>query len=398
MVVYTLYDTDARVRREAETLAATGEYEITVYALKDQPTPRRYVLDGVQVEQLDAAKYRGSNAVKYILSYVTFTAKALWSLSRLALSTKVDFVHIHNMPNFLIFSALVPLVQRRTIVLDVHDTMPETFASSFSGWKKRVFVPLLMLEERICCALADHVICVNEVQRQALVRRLPGVAQKTAISMNVPDPTRFARVRSSPTDTATGRLKLVYHGTLSGRLTVDSAIRAMAAVSSQAPDLELHIIGDGDAREYLEQVARDLGLVDRVVFDGRMKLDELVPIIRKMDVGVVPLEQNPATELMLSVKLMECLSQGLAVIAPRLKGIQYYFSEEMLFYFDPGDVASLAQAMLAARDPNSRRARLEKADAFLTTYHWDRHKSSLLKIYGYEPTPSTGRTRLSTAS
>jgi glycosyltransferase involved in cell wall biosynthesis len=316
----------------------------------------------------------------------------------LALSTKIDYVHVHNMPNFLIFSALVPLLQRRTIVLDVHDTMPETFASSFSGWKKRAFVPLLTLEERICCALADHVICVNEVQRQALVNRLPHVARKTAISMNVPDPTRFVRNPAPTVVKDGGPLKLVYHGTLSGRLTVDSAIRAIASVSAQAPDLELHVIGDGDAREDLERVARELGVAERVIFYGRMKLDELIPLIRKMDVGVVPLEQNPATELMLSVKLMECLSQGLAVIAPRLKGIRHYFSEDMLFYFDPGDVQSLANAMLEAREPDARKRRLERADAFLTTYHWDRHKASLFNIYDYRPIASVGLSPVSPAS
>ena len=59
MIVYTLYDTDARVRREAETLAATGRYEIHVLALKDQADPRQYPLDGVTIQQLDVAKYQG---------------------------------------------------------------------------------------------------------------------------------------------------------------------------------------------------------------------------------------------------------------------------------------------------------------------------------------------------
>ena len=389
MLVYTLYDTDARVRREAETLVATGQYDVSVLTLKDQATPRHYVLDGVRIEQLNVGKYRGSNAVKYILSYVQFTVLAFWQVTRRALAGNVDVMHIHNMPNFLIFAALVPLLQRRKIVLDVHDTMPETFASSFSGWKKRVFVPLLTLEERICAMLADHVICVNEVQRDALVRRQPNVARKTAISMNVPDPARFARVPAGARPASSQGLKLVYHGTLSGRLTVDSAIRAMHAVASQAPDIELHIIGDGDARPELEQVARELGVAERVVLHGRMKLDDLVPVLRSMDAGIVPLERNPATELMLSVKLMECLSQGIPVIAPRLAGIQRYFTEDMLFFFDPGDVPSLSQAILAARDPSERTRRVRAAESFLTQYSWDTHKSSLLEIYGYSANASS---------
>lgn len=382
MIVYTLYDTDARVRREAETLAATGRYEIHVLALKDQAEPRQYMLDGVTVQQLDVAKYRGGNALNYILSYVQFALHAFWHVSRRAAERRIDVVHVHNMPNFLVLAGLLPMLQGKKVVLDLHDTMPETFASSFTGLRRRIFVPLLTLEERVCCTFADHLICVNEVQRNAVVRRQPRAAAKTLVSMNVPDPARFRPVEPVVRSQA-DRLKIIYHGTLSGRLTVDLGIRALALVAQTAPEIELHIAGDGDALDSLRELAGELGVANRVTFYGRMKLDQLIPVIRDMDLGIVPLERNPATELMLSVKLMECLSQGIPVIAPRLDAIQHYFTEQMLFFFEPGDVQSLAGALMAARDPAERLRRVRAAGAFLAEYHWETHKSSLLKVYEY---------------
>ncbi len=290
------------------------------------------------------------------------------------------------MPNFLIFSALVPLLQRKTVVLDLHDTMPETFASSFTGWRKRLFVPALLLEEQICCALADHIVCVNELQRATVIRRQPRVAAKTIISMNVPDPKRFTRTGPAGGDRNQGnKFKLVYHGGLLGRLTVDRAIHAVARVRERIPEIQLHIIGDGDAKDRLVELAKELGLEDSVVFHGRMSFDALIPLIRTMDVGIVPLERNPATELMLSVKLMECLSLGIPAIAPKLQAIRHYFSEDMLFFFEPGDVDSLARAIESARDPAQRLTRLAHAQAFLNRYHWSNHKTSLLAIYGFNP-------------
>jgi glycosyltransferase involved in cell wall biosynthesis len=383
MLVYTLYDTDARVRREAETLVATGRYQVTVFALKDGETPRSYSLDGVEVQQLDAAKYRGDNAKRYILSYVTFTLKALGAITRRAMAGLIDVMHVHNMPNFLIFAALLPLLRGKKVILDVHDTMPETFSSSFTGLRKRLFVPALVWEERICGMVAHNIICVNETQRDALVARYPGAANKTIISMNVPDPNRFRRSDHGAAPRTFDRLRIVYHGALSGRLTVDLAIRALARVSATNPDVELNVIGDGEERAALARLADELNIGGQVIFHGRKTLDELVPIVQSMDLGVVPLGRNPATDLMLSVKLMECLSLGLPVVAPRLQAIQHYFDEDMLFFFDPGDEASLATALLAARDSAERRRRVERAASFLTRYHWDTHKASLLDLYGY---------------
>src|SRR5262245_41064468 len=191
MVVYTLYDGDARVRREAETLAATGLYEVDVLTLKDGKTARQYTLSGVNVRQLNARKYRGGNPARYVLSYLNFAWLAFLELTRRSIAGTVDVVHVHNMPDFLIMAAIAPILQRRTVILDLHDTMPETFAGTFPPRYRSLFLGLLGLEERICCAMADHIICVNEVQREVVVKRLPSTRAKALVSMNVPDPKRF---------------------------------------------------------------------------------------------------------------------------------------------------------------------------------------------------------------
>ena len=187
MVAYTVYDWDARIRREAETLAATGEYEVRVLALKTDEVARDYVLNGICVQQLNVRKYRGKNPLKYIGSYLIFTLRALMAVRQLARRKAVDVVHIHNMPNFLVAAALVPRLQGKTVVLDIHDTMPETFSATFSPKYRKLFLPILNLEERLCCAAADRIVTVNQVQQDAIVARQPWSRRKMIVSMNVPD-------------------------------------------------------------------------------------------------------------------------------------------------------------------------------------------------------------------
>ncbi len=72
---------------------------------------------------------------------------------------ELDVVHVHNLPDFLVFAGLVPRLAGAKVVLDVHDSVPETFATKFSGcvalWKA------LCLEERLSALVAHRVICVN---------------------------------------------------------------------------------------------------------------------------------------------------------------------------------------------------------------------------------------------
>jgi glycosyltransferase involved in cell wall biosynthesis len=101
-----------------------------------------------------------------------------------------------------------------------------------------------------------------------------------------------------------------------------------------------------------------------------------------MDLGVVANRKNIATELMLPVKMMEYIALGIPVAASRLRAIEYYFDDEMVGYFEPESVDSLAERILALyRDPSRRRNQAEKARAFLERYGWEKHQFELLNLY-----------------
>jgi glycosyltransferase involved in cell wall biosynthesis len=382
MIAYSLYDGDARIRREAETLVSTGRYEVVVLTLKNGKSTHPYVLDGVQIQPLNIEKYRGKNPLKYILSYLAFTLRAFVAVTRFARASAVDVVHVHNMPNFLLLAALIPLAQRKPVILDIHDTMPETFAATFSPRLRRIALLVLGIEERLCVALAARVITVNDIQREAVLGRQPRARLKAIVSMNVPDPRLFGCAASSARgSSSTDKFRLVYHGTVSGRLNVGLAVEAVARCAASVEEIELHIIGEGDARLELMRTCQARQLGSHVVFHDRVPFDRLIPVIRGMDVGIVPLQSNPATDLMLPVKLMECLALGVPVVAPRLKAIKHYFDERLLFFFQPGDLESLMAAIIEAHNPRERAQRLASAQSFLDKYRWDVQKANLLDLY-----------------
>jgi glycosyltransferase involved in cell wall biosynthesis len=378
MIAYTNYAIDARVRREAETLASVG-FRVSCFTNRNQGTATRYVLNGVEVRELAVPKYRGKSTVAYILSYLRFLASAtIACLGRLA-KGEIDVVHVHNLPDFLVFAAVLPRLVGKKVVLDIHDSVPETFATKFSG--NPALHKALCLEERVCAAVAHKVICVNHPQRDVLVSRGIPMA-KTFVSMNVPDPRIFAA--GPAVDRASnGHFNLVYHGTMAERLGVDLIIRAVAELRERIPCLTLHLWGGGDDLPAFQRLADELGVQDRVSFKPKgFPLDELPGRLGGMDLGVVGNRTNVATDLMLPVKLLEYVSLGIPAVVPRLRTIDHYFSEDMVSYFEPEDVSSLADAIHRMYcQPSVRRRQAATASRFLDQHGWHRQGSELVAMY-----------------
>jgi glycosyltransferase involved in cell wall biosynthesis len=378
MVAYTNYRFDARVRREAETLAAQG-FHVVCLTNRNGEKPEQYELDGVEVRELDVPKYRGKNRAAYIASYVSFLLASSVACTRLLAKGELDVVHIHNMPDFLVFAGLLPRLVGRKVVLDVHDSMPETFATKFGG---SIVTRLLEMEERVSALVAHKVICVNHPQRDVLVAR--GIPRsKTFISMNVPDPRIFQRLPQENGTSGPDHFNLIYHGTMSERLGVDLIVRAVGQLRDRIPCLRLHLWGNGDDLGRFQELVRTLNLEDRVFFKPNgVALRELPGHFRSMDVGVVGNRQTVAGDLMLPVKLVECVSLGVPVVVPRLRTIEYYFSDDMVAYFEPGDVDSLASAIYRLYSERSTRtAQAEKARQFLGKYGWETQGTELVTLY-----------------
>jgi glycosyltransferase involved in cell wall biosynthesis len=380
MIAYTNYIVDARVRREAETLASQG-YNVLCLTTRNGSATKRFDLKGVKVRELFVPKYRGKSLLAYVGSYLSFLVVASVACARLLFEDRLDVVHVHNLPDFFVFAGLVPRLRGSKVVLDVHDSVPETFATKFSSGS--LLQKALCLEERISARLAHKVICVNHPQRDALVARgIP--SSKTFVSMNVPDPKIFGTPSAvGPRAARPPGFDLVYHGTMAERLGVDLVIRAAARLQDRIPGLRLNLWGHGDDLGALQSLACELRVEDRVLFKPKgFPLEDLPRQLSAMDLGVVGNRRSSAGELMLPVKLMEYIALGLPAVVPRLKAIAYYFSDDMVAFYEPEDIGSLADSIYRLHsDPGLRRRQAERAAEFLREYGWERQGVELVSFY-----------------
>jgi glycosyltransferase involved in cell wall biosynthesis len=378
MVAFTDYPVDTRVRREAEALVARGD-EVDFICLRTPSLGDRRTMNGVSLHPVMSFDYRdGGRPRDYVRRYVTFQLAALVRILRLHMRRRYDVVHVNTMPDSLVFSALGAKLLGAKVILDVHDLMPELYASKFGLDEAHWVIRLLRAVERRSIAFADRAIAVHRPHLDALIRH-GNPAEKFTIVMNVPDPKLFRPLAARAT---ASRFVLIYHGTVGSRHGLDVAVRAVALARETVPDVELRIIGDGDYFPHVRALVEQLGVEDWVRLEQRfVPIEELLPTINEAAVGLVPILDDPFTQYMLPVKLLEYVALGIPVIASDTRTIRSHFTDDMLCFAAPGDASDLAAKIVALHGDPERRARLAAAAGRFNDAHtWEREKERYLAL------------------
>src|SRR5262249_41393682 len=104
MVLFNDYVSDARAQREAEALVQRGDSVDCICLCRQQLNS----LHAVQLFHLSGTKYRGASRLQLLFRYVQFFCYAFFKLALEHLRFPYDVVQVHTMPDFLIFTALIP--------------------------------------------------------------------------------------------------------------------------------------------------------------------------------------------------------------------------------------------------------------------------------------------------
>jgi len=166
-----------------------------------------------------------------------------------------------------------------------------------------------------------------------------------------------------------GRPVILTFGLLSPNKGIASLLEALPAVVERVPDLAYIVLGathpevrrrHGEAyREGLEQMVRDLGLTNNVIFHDRfVELDELLQFLAAADIYLTPYLNR---EQIASGTLAYAVAMGKAVIST-----PYWYAEELLadgrgILVEFGDAEGLADAIGRLVSDDALRLRLRRA-------------------------------------
>lgn len=377
---YTRFPTDTRVKREMDALRDTGR-RLAVIVLRgpgERPVERR---DGVTIVRVPGRKSRGG-VFSYLIEYASFLWRSRRLVARHRALGSVQVVHVHTLPDFLLWAALPAKRRGARLVFDMHEIFPEFAAAKFAAPLGSAFAWVARRVEHWARGAADLTITVNRPIDQLLAARPIGRVERRIVLHNTADPVDFGHDPVAPPLTG-HRLEAIYHGTLTPLYGLDIAIRAIAEARRDGLDVDLTILGDGPERAALRRLTAQLGLDGIVRFEDAIPQARLRERLGRCGAGVVPTRLDGMTQYSLSTKLLEYVHLGIPVLAARLPSYQRYFDETTLWYWAPGDAGDLARVLseFAAASPVERLDRARRAREALATISWARERETLLAAY-----------------
>ncbi|MCZ7609054.1 MAG: glycosyltransferase family 4 protein [Ignavibacterium sp.] len=379
MVVYSYFPQDVRPRREAEALINAG-YEVDMICLKLPDQNKFEETCGVNTYRVNLSKSRSSRR-KYIFLYASFFVRSFFLLNRLYLKNRYAVIHVHNMPDFLVFLSMIPKIFGAKVILDLHDPTPEMLMTKFAEERDSRLTKILKWQEKVSIRFAHKIITTNKSFLDKFISRgCP--SDKINIVMNSPQESIFNNRSNSKEKSDKNKYVVMYHGIIIKRYGFEELLNAVNLLKDKIPGLELKIYGTGEDLPIFIEMVQKLDLENIVKYFGQVPIEKIVEIIPECNVGIIPNRLTPFTKLNFPTRIFEYLHLNRPVVVPRTQGIKDYFDESSIFYFNAGDAENLANVIFNVySNPTKTSDVVNKGYNIYQNYRWELQSKNLIKIY-----------------
>jgi glycosyltransferase involved in cell wall biosynthesis len=319
--------------------------------------------------------------LRYLFQYAAFFAAAALLAGLLQIRRRWDVVEVHSMPDGLVFAAAIPRLFGARVLLDLHECMPEFFATKYGLAMDHPAVRIVSAIEQASIRFADRVITCTDQMREAFVSRGAPRSQIDVV-LNAADEQIFDASRYPSTGRRPDRFGLICHGAIEESYGGDTIVRATALLRDDIPGLRVDFYGDGSYRAELERLARDLGVDGAVRFsDGWAPMAQLLDAIASADAGVVAVKRNAFRELTHCNKMFDFIAMRRPAIVARTRSVEAYFDRSCFLLFESGDEHDLARAIRTLyRDPALGDRLVRRAAERSEPYRWTQQRKLYTRV------------------
>jgi phosphatidylinositol alpha-1,6-mannosyltransferase len=197
---------------------------------------------------------------------------------------------------------------------------------------------------RLVLPRADHVVSNSRFTRSEAIRLGADPMHTTVLPVGAPDPVHVdpARIEELRARFGGGRIVLSV-ARLAAHKGQDVLIRALPMLP---PDVRAVFVGEGQERPRLEEVARDAGVVERVLFAGLVSDDELPSFYACADVFTLLSTETRAGVEGGGITLLEAAAYARPIVAARSGGIPETITDEATgLLVGPEDPQAAARAL-----------------------------------------------------
>lgn len=277
---------------------------------------RRFFLDaGLEVDDRGYA----AEDTRAFLRRSLGLADVRW-LGQVLRARRAGIVHLHTLGG-QVLGTRAALANGARIVRTEHSTrvFDDPSAWPFARWSLR--------RAHASVAISAHV-------RDVALRKAPWARASMTVVPNGIPLDRFAP-GPFPAADEPRPLRLVAVGRLDPRKGFDTALQAVAKV----PGCELTIVGDGEARDSLEALVRELGIGERVTLVGHAP--DVRPFVAEADVAL-----SSARKEGLGIALLEAMAMGRPVIALPTGGVVEFVEDGVTGWLASGTTTTDLMAVV----------------------------------------------------
>jgi len=269
-----------------------------------------------------------------------------------------------------------PLPRQGNLLVTIHDLTHILAPGFHTTWKTRLYAqPMLRLAAR----KAAHIFTVSEYSKRQIMERLGVSGEKVTVAYNGVAPHFFPERGEEARETfrracGVDRPYILCVGNLKPHKNIDGLLRAFALLNSRVSlSCDLVVVGDNSALgPALRNLAAKLGISGATRFVGRVTDDELRAAYSAAELTVLP-----SFEEGFGLPVLESMACGTPVACSQAASLPEVGGNAAV-YFDPHDVASMAEAMRMLLESSADRERyrrlgLENATRFTWTDCADRH-------------------------
>lgn len=222
-----------------------------------------------------------------------------------------------TVPFFCMF--LILFFKISNSVLEFHDLEPE-MAMTIKNIKKTNFITQIeYLLEKILCKYYSKIIVTNNTQKKIISHRTMVNDDKIFTlynSINVTDENNI-KLQNATFPFSAKDFVIGYISSMTFEYTVSAICNLISEMSEEFhkhPELKFLIIGDGDMLYKIKNVIDEYHLEKQIVLTGKITSPE--EILKKLDVGIIPLPNDDHTNSVIPTRLFEYLATKIPVIVP----------------------------------------------------------------------------------
>lgn len=367
-ICFSEYPADQRVRRYVNELMACG-YKVVVICIKDELNRESESSEKINVIRLNVPKKRGSYSSRFS-EYLKFFIKSFFKSVYVLYKHRPVIYHMHTFPDFIIFAGIVPKIAGSRLILDMHELTPEAMMMRENLNDRNFLIRLLKFIEKLSVAFADRVITIHEIAESILRKR----NKKEFVSiMNAVDRTEAGEIKKK----SDGFFNIIYNGTINPNLNLRLVLKAMDKLRDRLTDAEYNRIrfilyGKGPDLDNIIKEADKTGLRGKVIYKGNLNYTDMISELSYASAAVYPPLPNIYTDICYPIKITEMINFRIPVIASRYKTLIYFYPEDCIFYFNPGDADDMADRIIEVlHDPEAVSRKTENAFARFINYSWE---------------------------